>query len=99
MDLLVFDGVDLVGIEAKLSDWRRALAQAVLNRYCVDRSYVALWASKVSPEVVEAAMSFGVGVLSVNDERVDVSHEAPRSSPTGALRQRLLQTPFEEETL
>src|SRR5262245_135661 len=42
-DIYASFGSDLiVGIEAKLSDWRRALRQAVLNQCAVDGSFIAM---------------------------------------------------------
>lgn len=64
----------LVAIEAKLSDWRGALVQALDNTRRTDYSYVAFPTNFVStrPHVVDSARAAGIGVLAVP------IHGAPR---------------------
>lgn len=90
VDIAYFDGRDLVGVEAKLADWKRAIAQAVLNRVCFDRSYIALWHTLVSDAVVAEARRFGLGVLAVTKDTVDVAKPAPRAQPGATLRRAVL---------
>jgi hypothetical protein len=89
-DIAYLDGRDLVAVEAKLSDWRRAIAQAVLNRLCFDRSYIALWHGAITPEVIAEARRFGLGVLGVTAEDVTTVRHAPRARPGAHIRRATL---------
>lgn len=95
-DILMLWGGELSGVEVKLSDWRRALAQAVLNRYCVDRSYIAMWGSVISENVVREAHRHGVGVISVTDDEIVIVSDAPRTDPLSSLRGDILSRAFGE---
>lgn len=80
----------LVGVEAKLASWRRALRQAVLNRFSVDLSMIALPAYKVTDGVIDACWDQGVGVLAVNQKWLHLVVPAIPASPDAALRQKTL---------
>lgn len=80
----------LVGIEAKLADRARAVAQAAMNRYCVDASFVAMPAGRVTDVLLADAARHGVGVLAVSARRLDVALPALTGSPDPALRDRVL---------
>lgn len=80
----------LVGVEAKLASWQRALRQAVLNRFSVDLSMIALPAYKVSNAVIEACWDQGVGLLAVDQKWLRVVVPATLASPDAALRQKAL---------
>lgn len=80
----------LVGIEAKLASWQRALRQAVLNRFSVDLSMIALPVYKVTEVVIEACWDQGVGVLAVDQKWLHVVVPATRANPDAALRQKTL---------
>jgi hypothetical protein len=58
---------DVIAIEVKVSDWRRAIHQAIRNTIVAHRSYVALpsvIASRIRNE--ELMQSFGIGILSID---------------------------------
>lgn len=80
----------LLGIEAKLSDRARAVAQAAMNRYGVDLSYVAMPAARVSDALLEEAVRHGVGVLCVGPRRVEVALPALLNATDAVLRARVL---------
>lgn len=65
VDLGVMSDSGLVVVELKVSDWRRAVRQAFLNRWVADSSWVALWHDCITAAAVEAAREAGVGVLVV----------------------------------
>jgi hypothetical protein len=65
VDLGFMSDDDLVVVELKVSDWRRAVRQAFLNRWVAQSSWVALWHEGVSVAAVEAAREAGVGLLIV----------------------------------
>ncbi len=63
-------GQRVVTVEAKLRDWRRALAQARRQKHSADAAYIALdvrSAARVAPYADQIAQG-GVGVLSVHPE-------------------------------
>lgn len=90
VDLCLYAGDELIAVEVKRSDWKRVIAQATLNRYCADRSYVALWANRVSDPLIVEARLRGVGVLILDSTEVIVIERAPRARPNPVLRQRML---------
>lgn len=66
----VWVGQRVVTVEAKLRDWRRALAQARRQKHSADAAYIALdvrAAIRVAPYACQIADG-GVGVLSVHPE-------------------------------
>jgi hypothetical protein len=80
----------LVGVEAKLASWQRALRQALLNRFSVDLSMIALPAYKVTDAVIDACWDQGVGVLAVDQKWLHVVVPAARANPDATLRQKTL---------
>ena len=84
-DVCVWSKGELITIEVKRTDWRRAIGQAALNCLVADYSYVALWEGFVSDQVLAEASRFGVGVLSVNCSELAVVLDAPRSQPSPLL--------------
>ncbi len=73
---------ELVSVELKLRDSRKALAQATLHRLFADLSYIAMPAARVSEDLLDGATSHGVGVLGVYpDGQVDCLLEAAPANP------------------
>ena len=91
-DLTLWDGECLVGIEAKLRDWNRVISQAVLNRQCYDRSYLAMWSSSISEAIISEASRFGIGVIALSSLEMEVVVDAKQQDPIPELRQRLIQS-------
>ena len=74
---------EVIAVEAKVADWRRALAQAARNQIFAHRSFVAL-PEKVANRVYEDQMFkvTGVGVLSVGSAgTVEVLRRAAARRP------------------
>jgi hypothetical protein len=80
----------VIAIEVKRCDWRRAVGQAALNRYCADMSFIGLWSSHVTDRVVKEARQAGVGVLAIDHREVRVAEPSPVGNPDPQLRARLL---------
>lgn len=80
----------LVGVEAKLTSWQRALRQAMLNRFCVDLSMIALPSHAVTPSVIDACREEGVGLLAVDRKSLHVVMAARIAKPDATLRQKAL---------
>lgn len=74
---------EIVTVEAKVGDWRRALNQAVRNQLFAHRSFVAL-PSDVAARAKEDETfgRYGIGILSVeNCDSVRVLRHARRATP------------------
>jgi len=74
----------IISIEAKLSDWSRALVQAYRNLQFADESWVVLDHRFYKPALtqLERFRRSGVGLASVDIEgRLFIHYEAPTSSP------------------
>jgi hypothetical protein len=91
-DVMLLANGELIAIEAKVKDWKRALGQAVLNKYCADRSYVALLDSRITPAVKTEARLHGIGLIAVGENMCRVVAKAPRNAPLESLRARVLST-------
>jgi hypothetical protein len=72
---------DVVAIELKVRDWRRALHQAVLNRYCAHKSYIGVWWTAISAACEDACRAHGVGLISVEHDRCALVVEAVDNRP------------------
>ncbi len=57
---------ELTAVELKLTDWRRAIAQAGRYRLFADRSYIAMPHKRVTSALIDEAVRNDVGVLSVH---------------------------------
>lgn len=88
-DVLLACGDEVIAIEAKLYQWQRAVGQAVLNRFCADRSYIAVPAGTVRPLLIETAVRYGIGILAVGAEGVEIVAEAPVAAPSPGRRAAL----------
>lgn len=88
-DILLL-GNDLISIEAKLSDWRRAFGQAVLNTTVVDRSYIAMWSGYIGRALIDAAERHGIGVIEVHPEGLEIVVKATAGQPDSVAREAVL---------
>ena len=75
---------EVVAIEAKISNWYRALQQATSYTMCADKVYLALWDKYVHRANKEFLDRYGIGLLSVNGT-VDIYHPARKSSANREL--------------
>lgn len=74
--------IQIVAVEAKLSNWKKALSQARSNMAFADQSYVALPFSRRSllPRLTTAFQSAGVGLLFVDDSTFHLALPAARAA-------------------
>ncbi len=93
-DVCVLAGDLLIAIEAKLSNRRRAIGQAVLNRYYADRSYIAVLDRHITVELTNEARHWELGILTVSRTGVAIALPAPISSPDAQLRARVIGSVF-----
>jgi hypothetical protein len=96
-DIALLVDSDLIAIEAKLGDSHRAIAQATLNRFWFDRSYVALWFETISRGVEAEARRHGIGIIAVHPDTIVVHRKAPLSRASRSMRKQVLSNL--EETL
>lgn len=79
----------LIGIEAKLSAWPRAVGQASLNRYAFDLTFIAVPVTLGAEGLLPTAAQHGVGVLGVARGTLSVLLPAKRREPDPYLRARI----------
>ena len=65
LDLGLVSASGLVVVELKVSNWRRAIEQAFVNRWIAGSSWVALWHEAVNDTTYDVALEAGVGILVV----------------------------------
>jgi len=73
---------EVITIEAKVKNWKRAVEQAVRNRIFSHKSFVALpslVAVRVQNE--DIFQNYGIGLLSVSNDEVRIIRRAPRNQP------------------
>jgi len=69
---------EVIAIEAKISNWYRAIQQATSYTLCANKVYLAMWhefAHRVNRDFLDR---YGIGLMSVNGT-VDVLHKARKS--------------------
>lgn len=89
-DIVYYADGFVVAVEVKRGDWRRAIGQAMLNRLVADRSYIALWSTKISPTILDEARHRQIGVIAVDDDAVSIIEAAPPCRPDQRVRSRIL---------
>ncbi len=82
---------DLVAVEAKLTHWKRAVGQAVLNTTVVDRSYVAMWGGQLPHGLVNAAREYNLGLIAVHQDGLEEVVRAEPGCPDPTARAWVLQ--------
>jgi len=68
----------IVAVEAKMSNWRGAINQAVRNTWFASHSYVLLPARRVREGALDAASSLGIGVIAFDGRRCETIARAVR---------------------
>jgi len=78
---------ELWTIEAKISDWGRALSQAIVNLAAGEKSYIAIYSENASNINLELLEDYGIGLISVGSKWNDVKvlKEARKSPYTNNL--------------
>ena len=88
---------EIVAIEAKVSDWKRALVQAQRNHWFASQSYVLLQGS-VSASAMDSAADTGVGILHFDGRRAKVLVRAERNRLPGSYASWLISMWAHQET-
>lgn len=68
IDLVAYDRKfsKIIAVEVKVTDWKRAIQQAMLYRLCANQVYVAIWHNFSHRVDLESLDHFGIGLLSVD---------------------------------
>ncbi len=66
IDMVTLKNKNLVSIEVKINNWKKALQQAYANLYVFDYSYVALWHKTIPNIDTDIFKNLGIGILEVN---------------------------------
>lgn len=83
---------ELWAIEAKISDWSKAVSQAIVNLAVADRSFIAIYSENAHRVALSALQANGIGLISVGSRWGDVRIviDAQKSPFTNQLaRQRI----------
>jgi len=69
----------IIAIEIKVSNWQRALQQALTCRLCADESYIAI-SEKYSHRVkLELLKEYGIGLIIVKENEMEIVQKAKKS--------------------
>lgn len=93
-DLVVETPDLLIGVEAKLRDWKQAVAQAFLNTLTYDHSYMALpptFKPSTMQKITSEAARWNLGVIVARPDQCDIALPAPRLCPHPHAREGVLQ--------
>ncbi len=79
---LPFADNDLLTYEAKITDWARAISQAIVNLAAGERAYIAMYNKNVHLVPKDTLIAYGIGLVSVGSKWGEVEEilEA-KSSP------------------
>jgi hypothetical protein len=92
-DLAFLLGGDLVTVECKVADWRKAIRQARDHKIVADFAYICLCWRKLTESLLAATSSEGIGVVLWNerDDTFEVAIPARRSErPWLVVRQDII---------
>jgi hypothetical protein len=76
---------EIVAVELKLKDWRRAVWQAIQNRQIAKLSYIALPVSSMRPVDDRVLRSVGLGLIGVEGDGATIFLQAKRSQVFNAV--------------
>src|ERR1043165_3459244 len=68
----------IVAVEAKMTDWRTGLEQAVANTWFASESYLLVPDRSIAERAMRAAAAFGVGVLHLDRDRLRVTQQSAK---------------------
>ena len=104
IDLLLFDpiAVDLIAVEVKLSDWRKAINQAMLNKLYSHFSLIAITSNAVNHLPLNLLEERGLGLIEIdargrNNKNFRAILKAERSRETNRLLLREIYNRFVNE--
>ena len=99
IDMVVLMEEEVIAIEFKLRDWKRAIAQATDHLLAADRAYICLPVRPVPPAMVEILHRARVGLMLSNpseDSPLQVVIPAPSSAVKWPVAERWLIQALEQ---
>jgi len=79
IDLICVKDSDVIAVEMKIKDWKKALWQAYVNQLCAVKSYVAMWHEYTHRIDRKRFKKYGIGIMKIG-ETVDIMVKARKSS-------------------
>jgi predicted transcriptional regulator len=74
----IFHVKEIISIEAKLKNWRRALEQAFVNSYYASESYILFPKESITKQMLETYKKTDIGIISFNKD-MDVIKKAKKN--------------------
>jgi len=79
----LFNAKRIVAIEAKINDWRKAIRQAIANKWFSSHSYILMPYRTNMSKIINEAESFGIGVMTYHGkETMALCRPKPQELPT-----------------
>lgn len=72
---------EIIAVEAKLSDWKNGLYQALRYKYFANESYLALSKSKIKNVDQKLFKNKGIGLISVDTNDIEIIVNAKKQNP------------------
>ncbi len=79
IDLVGHKKKKLIAIEVKVSNWKKALQQALACRLCAHESYIALSEKFVHRVQLDILKEYGIGLIAVKDNSIEIIQRAKKS--------------------
>lgn len=101
VDIVATKNGDLIFIEAKISNWKRALAQCKGHEIVADYIYVAISSVYLSDEFINASKKLGYGIIHCNPYNLQCSKvlRARRNTFIWLPQQKVLKGNIKEVSL
>ena len=68
IDVVLKKDDNIIAIEAKVRNWRRALQQAISYRLCADAVFIAIWKDFTHRVDRQLLVEYGVGLIEMGEE-------------------------------
>jgi len=85
VDLMYISGNDLIAIEFKLFDWKKAIVQSYDHKLGADFAYICILERKITPEMQKEFQQAGVGLAFYREKGgwpFELIIKAPKSNET-----------------
>jgi len=78
IDIICQNDEEIIAIEVKVQNWKKALRQAIIYQLCANRTYVALCRKFSSRVKLDFFFRYGVGLIEI-DGSIDIKIESKRN--------------------
>lgn len=72
IDIVGVKDSQLIAIEVKVKNWKRAFQQAMIYRICADKVWVAIWHRYVDNVDQELYDKHGIGIMSIHEKGLEI---------------------------